>query len=124
MTQGQRAVVAALCHNLLQRGEPAELARSLKVPRQRVSKAIIITRHAPDLAEQVRLGDMPFQPPHGVRSARATEAERSSWCAPKSFPLKLRKGRENVNRQLVGVRIIDGGKLDLRIRVSKHRIII
>jgi hypothetical protein len=47
MTQGQRAIVAALCHNLLQRGEPAELARSLKVPRQ-------IARHTPDLAEQMR----------------------------------------------------------------------
>jgi hypothetical protein len=54
MTQGQRAIVAALCHKLLQRGEPADLARSLKVPRQRVSEATIIARHAPDLAEQVR----------------------------------------------------------------------
>jgi hypothetical protein len=63
MTQGQRAVVAAMINSnkLLEFGDRVELARSLKVPPQRVSEAVIIVRHAPDLAERVRVNEMPGQ---------------------------------------------------------------
>lgn len=77
MTQGQRAVVAALAmtnlYKLYKFGAVTDLARSLKVPHTRVSEAIIIVKHAPDLAEQVRKGDMPFQP--ALEKARRLKIE-------------------------------------------------
>jgi hypothetical protein len=56
MTQGQRAIVGAMANTFTncKFGDLGQLARALKVPLPRVSEAIIITKHAPDLAEQVK----------------------------------------------------------------------
>lgn len=75
MTQGQRAIVAAMVdsYKLYDHGDIAELARALKVPRPRVSEAITVVKHAPDLAEQVRRGKIPFHP--ALEKARALKNE-------------------------------------------------
>lgn len=75
MTQGQRAVVAAMANTFTncKFGDLGQLARALKVPLPRVSEAIIIAKHAPDLAERVRKGDAPFQP--ALEKARQIKAE-------------------------------------------------
>jgi hypothetical protein len=64
LTQGQRAIVAAMANSykLYEFGDIEKLGRALKVPRPRVAEAIVIVKHAPDLADQVRRGDHPFQP--------------------------------------------------------------
>jgi hypothetical protein len=77
LTQGQRAVIPALAMNLSQnvtknRGG-TEIARALKVPRQRVSEAIIIVTHAPDLGQQVKRNELPFS--QAVERSRALKAE-------------------------------------------------
>ena len=84
MTQGQRAIVAAMTNSykLYEFGAIENLGRALKVPRARVSEALVIVRHAPDLAEQVRKGVTPFHAAlEQARKAKAASDDNADKMA-------------------------------------------